>query len=478
MRTFLLAGAVACLLALCWYSSPGTLQVGGVDAGAELFLSHCQGCHQLPDPADLPYTVWVTVVLPRMRELMSGNGTLTGGALTTTEWTNLTEYILRQAPDTLPLQSRTYGEASGFTATFPGLFLSPPSTSYLSVVPGRGLILADINKESLFIFDDQLKPTQRIFTGRGITDLQTFAGHSYATVIGSFSPTDEGVGQLLRLRADGLDTLATGLLRPTSLLILDDNHDGEPEFIVTEYGKWAGSVRRYLRGPEGSYESTTISSRTGPISVQRESDDSFLVLYGQGDERIARYRRSDAYREETLLRFPPSYGSSSLRVIDWNGDQLPDLIHTCGDLADYPSDPKPYHGIRIYTGLGDGTYDLQHFIPLPGAYGCEVADFNQDGRKDIAAISFFPDYRRSEPPSAVVFYGSPSGWLPHFLPVSQAGRWIRLTAGDIDGDGDIDLAAGSLAMEPYPDSGQLQSWLGRGLPLICWKNQVKHNSPH
>ena len=478
LRDGLTAAAFASLLGAGWLTVAGDAGRSSRETtGQVLFTEHCGQCHLLPEPADLPYAIWDTVVLPRMRGLVAGISVGQLAGLSDREWSDLRTYVLSKAPARLTVASAALPTAADFRAVFPEVFMSPPSTSYVTPLAGGGVLQADINKESLFVYDTALRPVQRLRTGRGVTDLKSYGGETYATVIGSFTPTDDAVGQLIRLGVAGPDTLVDGLRRPTGLLVRASS-EGTPEFIVTEYGRWSGSLRCYRATQSGNYIGTTISLRPGPMSIVAETDTTFLVLYGQGDERIVRYRTvDDSYREETLIRFPPSYGSSSLKLIDWNDDPFPDLLYTAGDLADYRSDPKPYHGVRIYLGSPDGGYGLAEFLPYPGAYAAEVADFDGDGHQDIAAVSFFPDFGSGAPEAAVIFRRGEGPWQAESLPAAGSGRWLRLAAGDVDNDGDIDLVAGNLAMETHPDGGRLSSWVEGGLPYVCWKNLSKHNSP-
>ena len=478
VRETFVAGVFLSLLGGGWFVLAGEAYgPPGQTAGKDLFAAHCGQCHLLPQPADLPYAIWDTVVLPRMRGLVAGGSMGQPAGLSDEAWSALRAYVLTEAPKQLDVPPLSPPVAADFRPVFPDVFMSPPSTSYVAVLPGGGCIQADINKESVFVYDAALRMVQRVRVGRGVTDLETYRGETYATVIGSFSPTDDPVGQLIRLGRAGADTLVDGLRRPTDLLVRRGRGNA-PEFIVSEYGKWSGSLRLYRETESGDFQGMTISPRPGPMSIVEETDTTFLVLYGQGDERIVRYRRvDDSYREETLIRFPPSYGSSSLKMIDWNGDPFPDLLYTAGDLADYRSDPKPYHGIRIYLGEPDGGYREEDFIALPGAYGAEVADFDGDGNKDIAAVSFFPDFRCESPAAAVIFRRRQGRWRPEILPAAASGRWLRLAAGDVDGDGDTDLLAGSLAMATNPANGTLASWVASGLPFVCWKNLRRHNTP-
>lgn len=474
-------------------------KAGNIEAG--LVTGTCGSCHLTPDPTDLPYGIWDTVVLPRMAaflgryatageraELLAANPGLPDHAgiypaqelINDDDWASIRSYYLDRAPRQLPATAFSTSEATtGFTARFPDLFLSPPSTTFVRALgPGGGFLLGDVNKESLYRLDANLTATASLPAGRGLTDATGFGVGDVATVIGSFSPTDEGKGKLLGWTARGPRTIATGLQRPTSLVQIDTNGDGQQEIIVTEYGKWTGRLSLWQKDEQGRYAATTLEKRGGALAVVADTSASVptvYVLYGQGKEEIVRYSwTAGGMKREVVRAFPPSYGSSSLRLTNWNGDDLPDLLYTNGDNADYISPVKPYHGVRVLTGRADGTFADKVFLPFPGAYGARVADFNQDGRPDIAAVSFFPDFTQAAPAGAVVFSQRAGGtFVATPLPLSGNNRYLTLDAADHDGDGDTDLMAGCLALEPVPDNGRIKKWISNGLPAIVWENQTQ-----
>ena len=466
----------------------------------ERYRATCGNCHALPSPQDLPRAVWAEVVLPRMgqflghytspnqREQLLAEDPLARARLeaasiypaqptvSAKDWAAVQTYVLQRAPDTLIMPSYPVGSAAALQVSYPNFFLSPPSSTYVAVAPEGGVLLADINKASLFRLDAQLSPKQQIKVGAGLTDICTGRDGTFATVIGSFSPTDVGMGSVLHFGSTGPVTVASGLRRPTSLIALNLDADPEEELLVTEFGKWTGGLSRWDRQADGSYARTDISSQTGAMQILAMSGlaPTFLVLYAQGQEQVVKYTLDDKdnVQSETVLRFPPSYGSSSLKLVDWNADAVPDLLYTCGDAADYISQPKPYHGVRLYVGKANGQYVEEKFWPLPGAYDAELGDFDSDGDADLAAVSFFPDFRQSNPASAVIFDNDGSAqWPLRPLAGADRGRFIRLAAGDIDGDGKSDLVASTLAMEPVPDRGRLASWIEQGIPFVVWKGQ-------
>ncbi|MBC6993512.1 VCBS repeat-containing protein [Neolewinella lacunae] len=470
---------------------------------AELVEGNCGSCHLRPDPAELPRGIWDSVVFPRMGYFVGiypadvSRASLLGDApaermrletanvfpptpkIDPADWQRIKDYYLSSAPLRLPPTAFKAEEtASGFRVRYPAVFLSPPSTSWVRILPEGGLAMADINKAQLLTFDRTLAAVGTVATGRGLTDLAENGPAAYGVTIGSFSPTEEGTGQLLHFTPRGQTVLADGLQRPTSLVLLENGLPGPPEIVVTEFGKWTGRVSRWTPGADGRYKATTLSPRSGALAVVADTAaqvPTVYVLFGQGKEEIIRYRFTAAgVEQERVLAFPAAYGSSSLQLVDWNGDAFPDILYTNGDNADYVAPVKPYHGIRIYTGDAAGHFSEAVFLPFPGAYGAAVADFNQDGRQDIAAISFFPDYTETSEAGAVLFEAQASGtFLARRLPGGDRGRFMVLDAGDFDGDGDADLVAGCLALEAVPDKNRMANWLRQGLPFVLWENLVR-----
>lgn len=122
----------------------------------------------------------------------------------------------------------------------------------------------------------------------------------------------------------------------------------------------------------------------------------------------------------------------SLLVADFDGDGRPDVALGGSD----PNQRRPGSGITLLLGNGRGGFSERRDI-LPGeSVGQLVAgDFDGDGALDIAAqFAFNLRLRR-----LIVLYGDGSGGFgpPQTLPVF--GRFADLAADDLDGDGRDDL---------------------------------------
>ncbi len=489
------------LLASCTSPSPPPPD------GKLLAQSLCASCHLVPSPSDLDKKTWEEYVLPRMgymygiyphdslrQGLFEANA---GGTMVEkvglfpekpiidrSKWEAIKSYFLHSAPEqlapskSLPLQD----SFPRFDVIVPTLRLSPPSTTLVDIRKDQ-VFIGDVHSQTLYQLDANLAVQRAAKVQKGAVAFQEAPDALRVAVMGSFSPSDQPGGFLLELPFSASSRprkAIPNLQRPVDMDFADLDGDGLEDVVICEYAKWTGKLAWWKQGEGGNYRPQLLRNKPGAIQAHvldwnQDGLLDILALFGQGDEGVFVYYNQGAgeFTETPLLRFPPSYGSSSMEVMDWEGDGDMDIIYTAGDNADYPPILKPYHGIRLFINQNSSLSE-QFFLPMYGAYGTRIRDFDQDGDLDIAAISFFPDFQ-ADPTGGFRYFENNGG--DHFksyqLPEANLGRWLVMDAGDLDDDGDEDIILGSLAFEVIPPGNYVEEWVERGIPFIILENTLK-----
>lgn len=135
------------------------------------------------------------------------------------------------------------------------------------------------------------------------------------------------------------------------------------------------------------------------------------------------------FTQVTKYKLSDGATGHSVAVGDFNGDNVPDIVLT--------SETSVF-GLWILLGKGDGTFLPAQPIAGGGGLGLTVADFNRDGKLDLATV-----FANSQGGGLNIQLGNGDGTLqaPVFYP---AGPWPTTVAvADFNGDGTPDLAVGS-----------------------------------
>jgi hypothetical protein len=187
---------------------------------------------------------------------------------------------------------------------------------------------------------------------------------------------------------------------PTSLATADFNGDGYVDVAVA------------------NYEYSAPGGGTDGMS-------GFAVLFGGPDRRFSQPTHVTVSNR----------GCWDIVAADFNNDDHPDVAVSISDAL--------WEGttVRVYLNDGSGAFPVAHTRSvLDGPIGLAAADFDADGNIDLAVAS----YRTFEDNGAVsILRGDGTGSLLAATPYLIGRRPWKLEAGDLDGDGDIDLATGN-----------------------------------
>jgi uncharacterized protein (TIGR03437 family) len=327
-------------------------------------------------------------------------------------------------------------------------FQSPVSYPIASSLSLRSLVLADLNgdrkldavvsgsrKLSIFLGNgdgtfqaertlpaDSNSPAVAIadLNGDGKPDLAFTAGLAVEVALGvgdgtfgALTSYPIGWGDSLAIadmNGDGsLDIVTSGFS-----ILFGDGHGGFPKRADYWQEVTGGIILADFDGdgkPDIIVGSGTAGALTGP---------SITVLFGSGSGTFAG-------PPITLVSGVPSINAYdySQVVTDFNGDGIPDLV---------VQEPGQ---LNVLTGIGDGTFrPTFHYVPASGSPSfIAAADFNHDGRPDVVVTITSATGARVE-----VLLGNGDGTFQAPLAVTSPCCLTALAVADFNGDGRPDVA--------------------------------------
>lgn len=485
--------------------SHANVALQSIEKGKRLAATYCGSCHLLPDPSLLNPGAWEKGVLPRMGPRLGiyehlwetypfyrREPNLPSGyypkrpVVTAEEWQNILDYYTATSPDSLPAQKREQKIEPALPLFAPQqatLTYTGSGTSFIKIATQPlpyAMVLSDVLHKTTYFFDKALNVRDSIQTGP-VVDMSFSLKNIVACDMGELRPNNgkTGKGEAFSFAEGKWNTkpvtLFDSLQRPVQLTAADLNGDGTEDYVVCEFGFLTGALSWMEGRGEGRFVRHVLKALPGAIKAyvndwNGDGKPDLCVLMAQGDEGIFLYTNKGKgnFEERRLLQFPPVYGSSYFELADFNNDGHADIVYTCGDNADYSVVLKPYHGVYIFMNNGKDEFLQKFFFPINGCYKAVARDFDGDGDLDLATIAFFADYARQ--PEEGFVYLEDRGDLhfrPYTVPAATRGRWLTMDAGDVDGDGRLDLVLGNFVIGP--SSSSRADWL-KAPPYLFLKN--------
>jgi hypothetical protein len=297
-------------------------------------------------------------------------------------------------------------------------------------------------------------------------------------VLGNVLPTDDLVGRAVWLENDGAEQFTTRALlddvrRVTDVEAGDLDGDGDLDVSVAEFGYHHGGLWWLENKGDGAFRERRLWAMPGCIHApiadfDSDGDLDVICLCSQEEEEVVAFENQGGGR--LVLRETPPFrspnfdlGTAGLVLTDLNQDGRPDLLLSAGDNLeiDYPA-PQAWHGCWWLENQGSWQIAARPLAHLAGTYAAAAGDLDGDGDLDVALASIFNDWRTPGNASCAWLENDGRG---NFHPWQIADRPTHLATidcGDINGDGRADIVAGSLHLqEPFDRQGRVSLWLSR-----------------
>lgn len=460
--------------------------------GAEIARKHCASCHLYPAPDLLDQATWKLGTMPFLRARLGIdrlNPSDPAEKIVLDEWDLAWKFYLESAPLKPKLAAPRAKLEMGlkqFASEKPVYRPNNPLVTLVQCDPAaRQIYVGNGDTKTLDVLDSRGALLSELVMDSPPVSLARRKDGWFCTLIGRVAPHDQRLGKLVLLTKTNAafsnpTVILSDLPRPAHFSFGDLNHDDREDLVMSGFGNIAGELAVYMNAGGRRFVPEPILDRPGSVRTELHDFDKdgqldILVMMAQSREGIYILLNKGAghYVQHTVVEQHPAWGYSGFQMLDFDGNGAMDILATNGDNGEYPSCTKNYHGIRLYLSDGTGRFQESFFFPLNGAFKALAEDFDGDGDRDIAAISYFPDYENSPEESFVYLENTGRNQFKPFSFVgSAAGRWLVMDAGDIDGDGDLDLVLGAANRTPYAVASRFaEQWKKEPVALLILRNR-------
>ena len=172
---------------------------------------------------------------------------------------------------------------------------------------------------------------------------------------------------------------------PLALTTGDFNRDGKTDVAVAN--SQSDNVTIMLGSGNGDFSSIS-NFPAGELPVSLVADDFNgdglidLAISSYESEEIRILRGDGSGGFSISNSYPLGGNGSRIVAADFNHDQLTDLA--VGVYNIYPD-----NHMAVFLSNGDGTFTEAANIPAPDPQGLATADFNEDGNLDLVCTSYF-----------------------------------------------------------------------------------------
>jgi hypothetical protein len=479
--------------------------VGAATGSDEQARVTCGGCHAVPPPDILPRDAWrdefVRMHFIRENRLppIGPPGLAYRNVQLPPDMEQVLPYYTARAPERLPApEPWPSPDASPVRFTRRSLTMADmPGTPAVSNVQ-----LVDLDgDERLDILGADMRQGV-VFSARGaaqataLSVLASIPHPAHVTVadvdkdgisdllvgdLGEFFPADHAKGAVIWMRGQATGKYGAfwldGWPRVADVESADFNGDGRNDLAVAAFG-WRKSGRvsilenRSTSATQPDFREHVVDKRPGgiqaiPADLNGDGKMDLVALLAQEHETVLAYLNTGsgelAFEQRVIYAAPhPNWGSSGIQVIDLDKDGDLDVLFTHGDTFD-DGIVKPYHGIQWLENTGRYPFAEHTLAQMPGVHAAKAADLDGDGDLDVVAAALLAggsDVDEKVLPALVWLEQTRPGTFARHTIEMGFPRHATVDVGDLDGDGDHDIAVGTFSIGKS-EGGWVDVWINQ-----------------
>lgn len=295
------------------------------------------------------------------------------------------------------------------------------------------------------------------------------------SVLGSISPSDEVIGRVVWLEQTETGfhprVLLTDVRRVADVQPGDFDGDGDLDLVVAVFGYARGEILWLEHHPEQRFEPHPLFVAAGTIHVpvadfDGDGDLDFAAVVSQDDEEVWGFEndgRGEFRPRRIFGSLNDELGSAGLVLTDLDRDGDLDLLLPVGDnLEDLYSYPQPYHGCLFLENRGDWDFAEHRIAHLGGTYAASAGDLDGDSDIDVVLVSMFNDWDRPGHASIIWLENDGHQQFTPWQIDTDPTHLVTVACGDLDSDGRMDLIAGSMRLSgPFAAQSGVTIWWNR-----------------